>query len=96
MERSGNGDFIWKLQAKINHFPIRKKELKLFKALPRGKKEVMQAIAVSDRHCNISNDLQAGRLLSRWGSRGWHLLGSPNSVVQGHFHMTHGKAEQIY
>lgn len=37
VKRSGNRAFIWKLQAKINHFPFRKKELKLFKGLPRGK-----------------------------------------------------------
>lgn len=37
VERSGKRAFIWKLQAKINYFPIRKKELKPFKGLPRGK-----------------------------------------------------------
>lgn len=89
----GTGPSYGNIRQKINHFPIRKRELKLFKGFPRGRKEVMQSTAVSHKQCNISNDLQADRLISRLESRGWHLLGSPNSVVQGHFHTTPGKAE---
>ena len=94
-------DPVWKLQVKINHFPISKRELRHPKGLQgkvmasEGKKEVMRSAALTHTECNMSNDLQADRLPSRLGSCGWHLLGSSNSVVQGHFHMTHDKAEQI-
>ena len=56
----------------------------------------MQSTAPFHIKRNISNDLQADQLPSRWGSRGWHLLGSPNPAVQGYFHVTHSKAEQNY
>lgn len=61
-----------------------------------GKQEVMQSTAPRHIKHNLSNDLQADWLAGRWGSRGWHLLGSPNPAVQSHFHMTHGKVVQSY
>lgn len=85
-----------------NHLAVRKREQRLSKGLSRrshglgAKQEVMQSTAPCHIKHNLSNDLQADWLASRWGSRGWHLLGSPNPAVQGHFRMTHSKAEQSY